>query len=368
MNPSRTRLRRAPCSASRHIRRWRRESRARAGSGTGRGLARRLPSASIRRVPAVQRVLVVVEGRATPVGRGEVAAGSGGRPGPPGLTSKKERPVSVGAPREPARAEPALTVRRRRSANSSNTRSAVRAALDVELGERDAPPLDRPVGALAGEADEEAAREHLLRPRVELCVRVLGQPCDGALDAAGSRGRRVWPRRRPCRRCQMSSRAADRSGRAPGELDVVKERGVPARARPRGLRDCAGQLHCTTQLVATASARPARGSPRVGPARAGLGRAVARSGPLGSPARRSPRSCWSRATRTSSDTKAARSSSSRHAVKVSSDWSTTSTTFGSPSMPGQPPHSARERRCTPGRMSTRAHCSLQAGPRRRGRA
>jgi hypothetical protein len=61
----------------------------------------------------------------------------------------------------------------------------VAAALRVELGQRDPSPLDRATGPLGGEAYQRAPGHGPLR-RVQLPVRLLGEPRDGAADAAGA--------------------------------------------------------------------------------------------------------------------------------------------------------------------------------------
>ena len=129
----------------------------------------------------------------------------------------------------------------------------------VELVERDAPADGAPGGVLAGQPQQDAARDRLLLC-IEALVGRLRQPRDRAAHAAGaarSAARRSW---RPSRCCHSSSSAVDSSGSAPGSPSCRPAAGRRGRAR-RAARRAAPAARSRGAARRAASARRARGWP-----------------------------------------------------------------------------------------------------------
>ena len=118
----------------------------------------------------------------------------------------------------------------------------------LELVERHAPPHCAAARVLAGQPQQDAPRDGLLR-RVEARVGGLGEPRDGAPHAAGAlvAGERE---ERPSRRSHSSNRAVESSGSAPGSSSTSGQQPVDELrldAQPGPLR---GQLDRAPQLGA----------------------------------------------------------------------------------------------------------------------
>ena len=169
-------------------------------------------------------------------------------------------------------------------------------------------------------------------------VRVLGQPRDGALDAAAAR---VAPRAAAAAR-----RARARAPAAPSTAAAARRAGPrrrPAAPRPAPARRSARRAAPAARSRAAArratSARRARGWRR---ARA-TARGRRRSGRRSPRARRPRRPCRRGRRARSAATNSARSRSSSHAVNSSSNWSTASTPRRSRSSRRVARRSSRER-------------------------
>ena len=247
---------------------------------------------------------------------------------------------------------PALSVTRRLAASTSSTPRDRLVPVGLELVERDAAPDRAAARVLAGEAQQDAARDGLLLP-VEAPVGGLGEPSDRAAHAtaplvAGERqplARRAAPRARTARSRAAAARRA-RARRRPGGGRRARARRAARRVAPAAAiaRRSSSRCNGSDEHVVGGEQRAQR---RVrGAAR--------RRSPRGRPP---PRPRRRRRRRRRRPTNAARSASSRHSVKHSSNWSTTSSRRPSPAAVASARLSARIGR-SPGRSSTR----LQRSP------
>ena len=186
-----------------------------------------------------------------PLARGVArGGGAGGGPRRPPRASRAGAATRAAAPRARPRPSPSLTVSRRRSVSTSSDRGDVRSPCAVELGERDAPAHDRAALALAGEAQQDRARDAPAARGRARPYAVLGQPRDRAAHAAACARRRRGAGGARRARCHSSSSAVESSGSAPGSSSTSASSASTSSGstlQPGALR---GQLDRAAQLVA----------------------------------------------------------------------------------------------------------------------